>query len=95
MDDQTQGSVDATARAESGNDTGRIIHDAILGWLKRQPGNDIESIDYDDSLFELGVDSLGVAEIRAGETSGDWLLRADEALYQAKRAGRNITKRSA
>ncbi|MFV2066465.1 MAG: aminotransferase class I/II-fold pyridoxal phosphate-dependent enzyme [Pirellulales bacterium] len=40
-----------------------LIHDAILGWLKRQPGNDFESIDYDASLFELGVDSLGVAEI--------------------------------
>ena len=35
--------------------------------------------------------SLGVAEIRYKETSGDWLHRADEALYQAKRAGRNTT----
>ena len=35
--------------------------------------------------------SLGVAEIRYKETSSDWLHRADEALYQAKRAGRNTT----
>jgi diguanylate cyclase (GGDEF)-like protein len=33
--------------------------------------------------------SLGVAEIRYKETGSDWLHRADEALYQAKRAGRN------
>ena len=35
--------------------------------------------------------SLGVAEIRYKETGSDWLHRADEALYQAKRAGRNST----
>ena len=35
--------------------------------------------------------SLGVAEIRFKETASDWLHRADEALYQAKRAGRNTT----
>jgi diguanylate cyclase (GGDEF)-like protein len=33
--------------------------------------------------------SLGVAELRSGESAGDWMQRADEALYQAKRAGRN------
>jgi diguanylate cyclase (GGDEF)-like protein len=35
--------------------------------------------------------SLGVAEIRDGEIGNDWLHRADEALYQAKDAGRNST----
>jgi diguanylate cyclase (GGDEF)-like protein len=35
--------------------------------------------------------SLGVAEIRDGEVGNDWLHRADEALYQAKDAGRNST----
>ncbi|MDH3619403.1 MAG: GGDEF domain-containing protein [Gammaproteobacteria bacterium] len=35
--------------------------------------------------------SLGVAEIRNGEIGNDWLHRADEALYQAKDAGRNST----
>jgi diguanylate cyclase len=35
--------------------------------------------------------SLGVAEIRNKESGSDWLHRADEALYQAKRAGRNTT----
>ena len=35
--------------------------------------------------------SLGVAEIRYKESGNDWLHRADEALYQAKREGRNTT----
>ena len=43
--------------------TNLLIHDAILDWLKRQPGNEVDSIDNDTSLFEMGVDSLGVAEI--------------------------------
>ncbi len=38
--------------------------------------------------------SLGVAELRDGEEPGDWLHRADEALYQAKRGGRNTLKRA-
>ena len=35
--------------------------------------------------------SLGVAEIRSGQSGDQWLKRADEALYEAKRAGRNAT----
>lgn len=38
--------------------------------------------------------SLGVAEIKAGESANDWLHRADEALYRAKDAGRNSTSLS-
>lgn len=33
--------------------------------------------------------SLGIAELRPRETIDDWLRRADDALYQAKRGGRN------
>jgi diguanylate cyclase (GGDEF)-like protein len=33
--------------------------------------------------------SLGVAEHQGGETAAQWLRRADEALYSAKREGRN------
>lgn len=36
--------------------------------------------------------SLGVAELQVDETFGQWLRRADGALYQAKRAGRNMLK---
>ena len=35
--------------------------------------------------------SLGVAELIADETAHEWMNRADEALYDAKRAGRNTT----
>ncbi|HNP37708.1 MAG TPA: GGDEF domain-containing protein [Woeseiaceae bacterium] len=35
--------------------------------------------------------SLGVAELCAGESGSEWLGRADEALYAAKRKGRNTT----
>lgn len=33
--------------------------------------------------------SIGIAELNAGETTDDWLRRADSALYAAKNAGRN------
>ena len=33
--------------------------------------------------------SIGVAELKGGESGFDWLHRADEALYRAKRSGRN------
>jgi diguanylate cyclase (GGDEF)-like protein len=36
--------------------------------------------------------SLGVAELQEGETGEDWLRRADDALYAAKRGGRNLTR---
>ena len=51
-------------RSLNRNETSNLqIHDAILGWLKRQQAYKVESIDYDASLFEWGVDSLGIAEI--------------------------------
>ena len=36
--------------------------------------------------------SLGVAQLLEGETGSDWMHRADAALYDAKRAGRNTTR---
>ena len=42
------------------------------------------------SKFKLTI-SLGVAEYQSGETGEHWLHRADQALYQAKRTGRNKT----
>jgi diguanylate cyclase (GGDEF)-like protein len=43
-----------------------------------------------DGMPDLSVTgSFGVAERREGETSEQWLSRADQALYRAKSAGRN------
>jgi len=36
--------------------------------------------------------SVGIAELKADESGEDWLHRADQALYDAKRDGRNTTK---
>lgn len=36
--------------------------------------------------------SAGVAELRRNETIESWIMRADDALYRAKRAGRNRTR---
>ncbi len=36
--------------------------------------------------------SVGVAEINDGETGAEWLKRADNALYEAKGAGRNTIR---
>ncbi|MET0592261.1 MAG: diguanylate cyclase, partial [Polyangiaceae bacterium] len=33
--------------------------------------------------------SVGVAEVRPGETPEAWLERADKALYEAKNSGRD------
>jgi diguanylate cyclase (GGDEF)-like protein len=38
--------------------------------------------------------SLGVAEFRTGESPQSWLSRADAALYQAKREGRNLMRKA-
>lgn len=38
--------------------------------------------------------SLGVAEFKGGESAKNWLSRADEALYRAKRDGRNIMRQA-
>ena len=35
--------------------------------------------------------STGVAQHFAGETTAEWMARADQGLYQAKRRGRNRT----
>jgi PleD family two-component response regulator len=40
-------------------------------------------------IIERFTLSIGVAASHAGESSGRWFARADAALYQAKRGGRN------
>jgi GGDEF domain-containing protein len=42
-----------------------------------------------DALTDPLTLSLGVAGWHAGESSTEWYARADAALYEAKRRGRN------
>lgn len=36
--------------------------------------------------------SIGIATLRSGESTFEWMRRADEALYEAKASGRNCTR---
>ena len=49
----------------------------------------------DDAALPTVTASLGVATLRAGESSAQLLHRADGALYEAKRAGRNALRHAA
>jgi len=44
--------------------TRELIYEALVAWL-RKADYPCDGVDYDTSLFDLGVDSLGVAEIAA------------------------------
>lgn len=46
------------------------------------------TIIHDDHAIPVTA-SIGVAALRDGETLSQWLRRADDALYEAKRSGRN------
>jgi 8-amino-7-oxononanoate synthase len=48
-----------------GTETHQLIHDAVVDWLNREAGQEHDEVDYDASLFELGIDSLGAASIAA------------------------------
>ncbi len=45
-------------------------------------------VTHNDQPIQVTV-SIGIAALRAGETMEQWLSRADKALYEAKRGGRN------
>jgi glycine C-acetyltransferase len=45
--------------------TQRLVHERVVDWLRREANQDVSEVDYDASLFELGVDSLGAASIAA------------------------------
>ena len=43
--------------------TAQLVHDAVVQWLRTEAGMKIDHVDLDAPLFELGIDSLGVATI--------------------------------
>lgn len=54
-----------TAPMSPGLTIHQLIHDKIIRWLLREANIRLETIDYDASIFHLGLDSLGAAEIAA------------------------------
>ena len=45
--------------------TEQMIHDKVVHWLRNEASMQVDEIDVDASLFELGIDSLGAATIAA------------------------------
>jgi diguanylate cyclase (GGDEF)-like protein len=55
----------------------------------------VNAVRFDGDLAALQLSiSIGIAEHRTGESLNDLLLRADTALYEAKRAGRNCARKA-
>lgn len=63
MTDEADAILASSRSPEPTETTTKIIHDTIVDWLKAQQVFHIDKIDPDASLFDLGVDSMGVAEI--------------------------------
>ena len=71
MKNESAGSVAISAtRARKASpvppSTEQLIHDTIADYVVKNLGFKIDSIDFDESLFDLGIDSMGVVEISAG-----------------------------
>ncbi len=43
--------------------THQLVHDTIVRWLRDEASLHVDQIDYDAPLFDLGIDSLGAANI--------------------------------
>ncbi len=51
--------------AKQTSKTQELVHNAIIRWLREEASMQIEQVDYDAPLFQLGIDSLGAAAIGA------------------------------
>ncbi|MEX0819295.1 MAG: aminotransferase class I/II-fold pyridoxal phosphate-dependent enzyme [Pirellulaceae bacterium] len=49
----------------SSKSTCEVIEVVVCDWLKREASLEIDAVDYDAPLFDLGIDSLGAASIAA------------------------------
>ena len=49
--------------SEQESTTQQIVHDVIVRWLREEASIQVDQVDYDASLFELGIDSMGAATI--------------------------------
>jgi len=58
--------ADTPATSETGTEeqsTQQIVHDTIVKWLRTEASITVDQVDYDASLFDLGIDSMGAATI--------------------------------
>ncbi|WP_166263677.1 GGDEF domain-containing protein [Marinobacter caseinilyticus] len=69
----------------TGEDEARVVADRIRGFVAQVVVNCGES-------DVATTASAGLALRQANETPSEWLARADEALYRAKKQGRNCTR---
>ncbi len=65
-----------------------LVHDTIVRWLANEASIHVNQIDYDTSLFELGIDSMGAAtigsqlEVLTGKTINPDLLYELETINE-------------
>jgi glycine C-acetyltransferase len=63
MNYESEAILTPPSSAHPSQSTSQVIHDAIVDFMNNQLGLKVASIDPGASLFDLGVDSMGVAEI--------------------------------
>ena len=54
---------DTVETSEQESTTQQIVHDVIVRWLREEASIQVDQVEYDASLFELGIDSMGAATI--------------------------------
>lgn len=62
--------------------TSQLIHDTIVDWLNDQQFAGVTKIDIDGSLFDLGIDSMGVGEIITEIEDRTGKRLADDAVFE-------------
>lgn len=71
-----------TAFSPPRTDYHALIHQEVVEWLRREMAMPVEAIDYDASLFDLGINSMGAATI-AGNLELSTRKRLNpEAVYE-------------
>jgi 8-amino-7-oxononanoate synthase len=61
--DETDERLACPASERAGLSAHELIHEKLIEWFREERVGTVDRIDYDASLFELGVDSLGAASI--------------------------------
>ena len=72
----------AIVLSEDGEKVGKMLADRLLGRIR-----DLVPV-WEEIEIPVTI-SVGVAEIKPGQTAQEWIATADQRLYEAKKAGRN------